>query len=66
MERLAICFCFKNNKTLKLPVLKIQTGVLAISGSNLLLKFHNNFTAKFLDFPSNDFSKISQAYLSYQ
>ena len=44
---MAIGLCFKNKKTLKLPVPKIQTVVLAILGSNLLLKFHNNFAAEF-------------------
>ena len=34
-------------KNTELPVLKIQTVFLAISGSNLLLIFHNNLTAEF-------------------
>ena len=45
---IGFCFFFKKkNETLESPVPKIQTVVLAISGSNLLLIFHNNVTAEF-------------------
>ena len=59
----AIGFCFEDNKTLKLPVPKIQTVVLPVSGSNLLLKFHNNFTAEF--WPPFSYGLLLQRFVAY-
>ena len=44
---MGFCLRKQTNKTLESPVPKIQTVLLVISGSNLLLIFHNNVTAEF-------------------